>query len=190
MKGRRRVERENEIKLALPDVASGRQRLRQAGFRLAKARVFEANTIFDTPDRRLLGAGSLLRVREVSRRGILTYKGPADRGSRHKSRLEIESAIDPAPARLILQRLGFAPVFRYEKFRTEFVCPGESGVATLDETPIGVFLELEGSPRWVDRKARALGFTPADYITASYGRLYLESCARRGVPPGDMVFAK
>jgi adenylate cyclase, class 2 len=84
--------------------------------------------------------------------------------------------------------MGYQPVFRYDKFRTEFARPGEAGVATLDETPIGVFLELEGSPRWVDRTARKLGFSAADYITRSYGRLYTEFCKSRGMKCGDMVF--
>jgi hypothetical protein len=39
------------------------------------------------------------------------------------------------------------------------------------------------------KTARTLGFAEADYITASYSGLYLQDCARRGVPPGDMVFA-
>ena len=70
---------------------------------------------------------------------------------------------------------------RYER-------PGESGMATLDETPMGVYMELEGSPRWVDRSARRLGFSPADYIKSSYGRLWSEHRAARGEQMGDMVF--
>jgi adenylate cyclase class 2 len=61
-------------------------------------------------------------------------------------------------------------------------------MATLDETPIGVYMELEGSPRWIDRAARRLGFSERDYITASYGRLYLEWCAAQKIEPGHMVF--
>lgn len=187
MKGRKAADRENEIKLAVRDAAWGRRLLRAAGFRVLHPRSFEVNLVYDTPDRRLLGARSLLRVREVKRRGTLTYKGPPDPGP-HKTRVEIESNVEAEAARQILQRVGFVPAFRYEKFRTELQRPGERGVATLDETPIGVYFELEGSPRWVDRTARGLGFTRSDYITASYGTLYREWCARLGVEPGDMVF--
>ncbi len=59
-----------------------------------------------------------------------------------------------------------------------------SGVAMLDETPAGVFLELEGPPRWIDRTARRLGFGEADYITASYAELH-RSGGRGG---HDMLF--
>jgi adenylate cyclase class 2 len=87
----------------------------------------------------------------------------------------------------ILARLGFERMFRYEKYRTEFR-RGRTGVVTLDETPIGTYLELEGEPTWIDRTARLLGFTEADYITLSYGQLYLDRCARQGSKAGDMVF--
>jgi adenylate cyclase class 2 len=117
----------------------------------------------------------------------LTYKGRPAVG-RHKSREELELEVSAAPPMAaILDRLGFRPVFRYEKYRTEYRRPGSAGVATVDETPVGVFLELEGPPRWIDRTARALGFSERDYITASYGRLYLEWCERNGVAPGNML---
>jgi adenylate cyclase class 2 len=59
----------------------------------------------------------------------------------------------------------------------------------VDETPIGVYLELEGSPAWIDRTAFQLGFADKDYITASYARLYVEWCEARGVAPTNMLFA-
>jgi adenylate cyclase class 2 len=189
MKGRKPAGNENEIKLALPDAATGRRLLRQAGFRVVKSRVFEINTVFDTAGHAIVNSGRLLRLRQVNRRGTLTYKGVPAAGGRHKSREEIESTVDdPAAAAIILERLGYQRIFRYEKYRTEFQRPGERGIATVDETPIGAFLELEGSPRWVDRAARALGFSAAGYITRSYGSLYFESCSARGVTPTNMVF--
>jgi len=58
----------------------------------------------------------------------------------------------------------------------------------LDETPIGNFLELEGSPTWIDRTARKLGFSVKDYISRSYGYLYLAYCRERRIRPKNMVF--
>ncbi len=148
--------------------------------------MFEANTVFDDAGQRLYRSGALLRVREVNGRGLLTYKGPAEPG-RHKSREEIETEFDDSKAmRVILERLGFQAAFRYEKYRAEYT--DGKGVATVDETPVGCYLELEGSPSWIDRTARALGFRPEDYITATYYGLYREHCARRGEPVRDMVF--
>ena len=189
MKGPKRPHRENEIKIALPGASAGRRLLRGAGFRVAHPRVLESNIVFDTAGRSIIGAGGLLRLRVIKHRGILTYKGPASNGRRHKSREEIECSVDnPAALRSILERLGYQVIFRYEKFRSEFTLPGEPGIVMLDETPIGVYLEIEGPPRWVDRTARLLGFSPTDYITRSYGRLHFDRCAAEGIEPGDMLF--
>jgi len=129
----------------------------------------------------------LLRLRRYGRRLVLTYKGPPQ-AARHKVREELEVLVsDLDAAALILSRLGLVASFRYEKYRTEFRGPG-GGAVLLDETPIGDFLELEGAPSWIDRTAARLGFGEADYITSSYGTLYVESCRGRGIVPGDMVF--
>jgi adenylate cyclase class 2 len=189
MKGRKSGDRENEIKLPVSGAAAARRLLRAGGFHVAVPRVFETNLIFDTPARGMRQGGTVLRLRQVGRHGIITYKGPADTGGLHKSRQEVEFAVDdPAAAHFILERLGYQPVFRYDKFRTEYARPRESGVATLDETPLGVYLELEGSPRWVDRTASRLGFSPADYVTSTYGRLWAEHCAAHDRLTGDMLF--
>jgi len=103
--------------------------------------------------------------------------------------LEIEIS-DSGTALAILKNLGFHRVFRYQKYRTEYSQPGAHGVVTLDETPIGCYLEVEGSPQWIDRTARKLGFSENDYITVSYGELYFEFCASQGIQPADMVFTR
>jgi adenylate cyclase class 2 len=180
---------EIEIKLAVKDARSARRLLREAGFVISRPRVFEANTVFDRPEMSLRASSKLLRIREAGKVATLTYKGPPETG-RHKSREELEVKIDNAATMMaILERLGYQRAFRYEKYRTEFRQPRRAGVVTLDETPVGVFLELEGTPHWIDRTARRLGFQESDYITASYGRVYLDWCAAKGYEPGDMRFA-
>lgn len=121
--------------------------------------------------------------------GILTYKGKAAIG-KYKDRDELEVEVsDPRRLSEMLERLDFVPTFRYEKFRTEYRRPGEAGLATLDETPIGVYLELEGAPGWIDRAARRLGFAESDYSTASYGGLYADYCRAHGLPVTHMTWA-
>jgi adenylate cyclase, class 2 len=179
---------EVEIKLAVASVRAARSLLRDKGFHVIKPRVFEANDVFDTLDLGLRNSQSLLRIRTVKRQTLLTYKGPPQSGGKHKSREELEIHADNAHTlATILERLGFQRAFRYEKYRTEFR-RGRTGVVTLDETPVGCFLELEGPPEWIDRTARLLGFRETDYITLSYGRLYLDWCAEKGCEPGNMVF--
>ncbi len=181
---------EIEIKLAVPSAAEGEERLRRAGFEPLHERAFEANSVFDTAGLELIGSGRLLRLREFRGEALLTYKGPAEAGP-HKKRREIETRVEDAGAmQALLESLGYRVVFRYEKYRTAFARAGEGGHACLDETPIGCYLELEGEPVWIDATAAELGFSPADYITLSYGALYREHCRREGVEPGHMVFGR
>ena len=180
---------ETEIKLAVKDARSACRLLREAGFVVSRPRVFEANTVFDTPQLILRNSSSLLRIRQAGGVATMTYKGVPETGN-YKSREELELKIDNAAAMMaIVERLGFHCVFRYEKYRTEFHQPRRAGVAMLDETPVGVYLELEGTPHWIDRTARRLGFQKSDYITTSYARVYLDWCAANGCKPGDMTFA-
>ena len=162
--------------------------LRAAGFRVTKRRIFEANTLFDTARGALRRTGRVLRIREAGRQGIMTYKGPGAAG-KYKDREELEIDVsDSHRVGEMLTRLDFIPGFRYEKYRTEYRRPGEAGSAMLDETPIGVYLELEGAPKWIDRSARRLGFTESDYSTASYGWLYAGYCRKHGLRPTNMTF--
>jgi adenylate cyclase class 2 len=179
---------ETEIKLPAADVASAKRLLYRAGFRVHKRRVFEDNTVFDTPAWKLRKQASLLRLREAGGKSVVTYKGRPI-ASKHKSREELEVEVsDPGMLRAIAGRLGFEPIFRYQKYRTEYKQPSRSGIATLDETPIGLYLELEGQPDWIDGTALRLGYSERDYITASYARLYSEWCAQHRVKPTNMVF--
>src|SRR5262245_24820749 len=57
--------RETEIKLAVPNAAAAARLLRSAGFRVAKRRVFETNTAWDTPAQTLRKASQLLRIRRA-----------------------------------------------------------------------------------------------------------------------------
>jgi len=186
-----RSHRETEIKLRVASAREARGLLKTAGFSACRRRVIEDNVILDTPDLQVRKQGSVLRVRTAGGNATLTYKGPGAIGGRHKSREELEIAIsDAATVLAILERLGFRPVFRYQKYRTEYCQPGARGVVMLDETPIGCYLEVEGSPRWIDRTARKLGFSEQDYITASYGALYVQFCVGQGTQAADMVFRR
>lgn len=188
MKANRNNNQEIEIKLPLRDAEEGRARLQRAGFRIARRRIFEDNLVFDTPGLKLRRAQSLVRVRQAGKHVTMTYKGPPQAG-KHKQREELEAEVSSAEAMTaILERLDLRPVFRYQKYRTELQQRSGGGVATLDETPIGTYLELEGSPVWIDRHAKRLGYSQDDYITSSYGTLYLDWCKKRRCRPGNMVF--
>jgi adenylate cyclase class 2 len=180
--------REIEIKLRIPSAPSMRETLLRNGYTVLHPREREINLVFDSPAIRLIEHGQLLRLRRIGARTLLTYKGPAE-NAKHKSREEIEFTLDDGQAlESVLGRLGFSPVFRYEKFRTEFTRPGMDGIVTVDETPIGDYIELEGPPAWIDETAHQLGFRESDYITLSYGALYQRHRENTPGAPRDMVF--
>jgi hypothetical protein len=90
----------------------------------------------------------------------------------------------------ILGALKLQPAFRYEKFRTTYAIPGVPGLKLeLDETPVGTYLELEGSIARIDRGAILLGFARTDYLKETYASLYFAECRRLGRKPGDMLFS-
>ncbi|MDQ2945583.1 MAG: class IV adenylate cyclase [Acidobacteriota bacterium] len=182
---------EIEVKLAVPNgLAAMRRAIKALNFKPVTGRVFELNVLFDTLDLQLRRKGEMIRIRRVRKLSILTFKGPSIPGP-HKSREELESEItNPDTMELILARLGLHPVFRYEKFREEYMRTGQRGTITLDQTPIGNFVELEGKPRWIDKTARELGFSAAAYITKSYGNLYLAHCREHGLSRSAMVFIR
>lgn len=180
---------ENEIKLRVTSAGEGRRMLEASGFVVTRPRVFESNEILDTADGKMREAKSLLRLRSAGDVCTLTWKGPAIPG-RHRARDEHEVGVSSyKEIKFLLNVAGFDAVFRYEKYRTEFQQSSGRLNVVLDETPIGVFLELEGEPDAVDEVAAKLGFSESSYVTESYGSLYREECQRRGVPPKDMVFA-
>jgi adenylate cyclase, class 2 len=163
---------EIEVKFLIADLPGLARKLRQAGFRLQTPRTHESNTLFDTRMKSLRRRGELLRIRKYGDQWTLTHKSKGAAG-RHKRRIETETMLaDGQALAAIFERLGMRPSFAYEKFRTEYT-DGE-GHVVVDETPIGNVAEIEGPARWIDKTARALGITPAQYITKSYAELFAD----------------
>jgi len=178
--------REVEIKFAVDDLAATESKLRALGFRQQTPRTHEMNSLYDLPAGVLRARGQLLRLRKYGDRWKLTHKGQGASG-RHKSRDELETGIgDGEQMDGILRALGFAPSFRYEKFRSEWT--DGAGHVVLDETPIGTYGEIEGPPEWIDRTARALAIAESRYITDSYAQLFFDWKRRTGSPAEEMTF--
>ncbi len=180
---------ETEVKIPVTNLSGIVQRLLGLNFHISAPREHEVNDIYDTPDQELRQKSMMLRLRSAGNESVLTWKGPGQPGP-HKSRAELETTVDSLDTlRQIFEQLGYQQSFRYEKFRTEYTDGSEhQGVLTIDETPIGNFLEIEGPADWIDWTATHLGFSERDYIVKSYGELYLDHCRELGVAPSNMTF--
>jgi len=185
------MSQEVEIKFRVANVSALTGKLRAAGFRLVTRRTHEVNTLYDLPGEVLRKRKELLRIRKYGSSWTLTHKSGTVRGH-HSSRVELETAVaDGKKMDAILRALGYAPSFRYEKFRSEWVDMRKhdgKGHVVVDETPIGNFCEIEGPPRWIDATAKKLGVNAADYITKNYATLFLEWKQETGSAAEEMTF--
>jgi adenylate cyclase class 2 len=171
-----------------------RQRLRRKG-QLLRLRLEYRPGAAKSPIRSLLtckgpGLPSVSSPLGSHPRAKLPRTGASLSRPRYKVREEAETGVtDPHALADVLSALGLAPSFRYEKYRTTYRLPRLGTLLVeLDQTPIGIFLELEGSPRSIDRASRLLGYTPRDYLVSSYAALYYDHCRRHRQPPRHMLF--
>jgi len=127
---------------------------------------------------------------DAAMRGTGDARVPHGPRGPYKVRREIEFVVPDSRAfRELLAALGFGPKFYYEKIRTTYRLPRVRGVEiTLDETPVGAYLELEGTPAGIDRARRALGYRPGDAILLSYGEIFAAHCRERRLTARDMLF--
>ncbi len=166
------MKREIEVKFRVADLRELARKLRTAGFRLVTRRTHEMNTLYDLPGEVLRKRKELLRLRKYGSSWKLTHKSGGKTG-RHSSRVELETGVDDGKKMdAILRGLGYAPSFRYEKFRAEWM--DKQGQVVVDQTPIGNFCEIEGPSRWIDATANRLGVSGEDYITKNYATLFVE----------------
>lgn len=177
---------EIEIKFRIENPFTLRRALKQAGFKQITPSTLEMNSLYDLPGQKLRKRGDMLRLRKYGDIWTLTHKTKGKEG-RHKKRVELETPVQNGQQMdAILGALGFAPTFRYEKYRAEW--SDGKGHVVVDETPIGDFGEIEGKPRWIDGTARALGVVRGDYITQTYAPMFFEWKRRTRSTAKEMTF--
>jgi adenylate cyclase class 2 len=175
---------EVEVKLPFSSAAEALARLQRAGATARAPRTFEDNALWDRDLDPLADSGRMLRVRRAGRRSVLTFKRKVEGEHRHKVCEEHETEVADARAlENVLRGVGFRPAYRYQKYRTELTLEGVD--VSLDETPLGCFVELEGERDAIDRAAERLGFTPERYVRATYRELQLQTSP--GHEPGDLL---
>jgi adenylate cyclase class 2 len=179
------VEREIKLRFAAADEA--RVAVLALGATPLLGRRLQEDSLLDTPDGRLRAKQSALRIRVENGKSRVTLKGPPQ-PSIMKVREEIETVVGDGEVLLrVFEELGLTVCFRYEKYREEF--SHEDVTIAIDETPVGVYVEIEGGERGITTTAAALGRGPSDYIVDSYRGLFLRQRETLGLTgPADMVF--
>jgi len=177
---------EREIKLRFGSAQDAREALLAIGATALRERRLQDDALLDSEREDLRQRRSVLRLRREGPLNYLTFKGPVQPGAM-KIREELETAVaDASVLQRVLEHLDLHVWFRYQKYREEYALDGV--VAAVDETPIGTFVELEGTEAGITAAASALGRTMADYILDSYYGLFMryrEALGFRGV---HMIF--
>jgi adenylate cyclase class 2 len=177
---------EREVKLRFADVREARDAVAGLGATPLRDRRLQEDCLLDSATGELRQRRSALRVRMEAGQSRVTFKGPVQPGPM-KIREEHETLVGDGDVLLrVFAELGFRPWFRYQKFREEFSLP--EVIVAIDETPIGVFVELEGSEKGIDEVAGRLGRGRPDYILGSYYTLFDQWQRQRGSQRTDMVF--
>jgi adenylate cyclase class 2 len=177
---------EREIKLRFDSVEEARKAVLAAGCTPRLGRRLQADALLDTDDEDLRRRRCVLRVRVENGKSRVTFKGPVQ-PSIMKVREEDETLVGDGEVLLkIFEELGLHIWFRYEKYREEFSY--DDVIVAIDETPVGVFVEIEGGEQGIENAAAALGRSRADYVVDSYRSLFLQHRDACGLESSDMVF--
>jgi adenylate cyclase class 2 len=183
------VTTESELKIPVQDLGVVRDRLRATDAHLVHPTQREVNLLFDTHDGRLASGGQVLRLRAVGNRHLVTFKGAADYRGTIKERDEVEIEVsDGELAATIFDRLGLRITMLYEKDRETWLV--NDVTVTLDHTPMGDYVEIEGVVRELHGVARMLELDPLTAVPGSYVSLWQQYRSARpelGLP-ADMVF--
>ena len=172
------LETEVKISITLEDLDRVRARLTQLGAHCLSPRSEEKNLLFDFTDRNLETCGCAVRLRTYGEKTTLTFKGEIQEDPRFKKRQELETSVDDPQAIIkVLEALGMHICFEYSKIREVYTLSVDQDQAEicLDETPVGTFVEIEGSENTFEALASQLGWTPDLFIRRNYVEMYLEA---------------
>ena len=177
---------EREVKLRFESADAARAAIVACGATPLLGRRLQEDALLDSDDEALRRRRCVLRVRMENGKSRLTFKGPVQPGIM-KIREELETLVGDGEVLLnVLKELGLHVWFRYEKYREEFA--HADVIVAIDETPVGTFVEIEGSEKGIHEMAAALARKPADYVTDSYRGLFMKHCEQHGLPVTDMLF--
>ena len=158
------------------------KRLSEIGAK-SKGAVFEENILFGG---KVLELGrSVLRLRKIGKKAILTYKERFPSTDSIKRQNEDETTVGDTDAmEAILDALGFSPRLVYEKRRATWKL-GKAEIV-VDELPFGLFMEIEGPEDEIKKVERKLAIDGLKVELNTYPQL----THRHGKPVGSLIEAR
>ena len=164
------MDQEIEVKFLLKDYSALMQKISALHLPCSQERIHEFNLRYDLPDGSLVAQKQVLRLRKDTQ-ARLAFKGPGAMEEDVLLRKEVEVVVsDFDTTKRLLEALGYQVAMMYEKFRANYLL--DSLVMSVDETPLGLFVELEGeSPAQVRQASQTLGFNWDARINLSYSAL-------------------
>ena len=177
---------EREIKLQYDSPTVARQAVVSAGAEPLRTRRLQSDYLLDRQLKPIGDSLCTLRVRLDGDYAYVTFKGMPALGTT-KEREELETIVGNGRTLLrLFERLGFRVWFRYQKYREEF-SHGDLVIA-IDESPIGTFIELEGTEDDILTMAATLERSATDFILDSYLALFRQHCSATGSSTVHMLF--
>ena len=180
--------REIEVKFRINSVEEILPIILKAGAVCEQETRLERNLRWDSPESTLTKTHQVLRLRKNGGTSVLTYKAERQNSEGIADREEIETVVSNFDnTRLILERLGYTVVFIYEKYRSIYSLNGTG--LFVDHTPIGDYIEIEGSSgEEIRRSAELLGLDWEKRISKGYRVLFELWKNETGYEGRDMVF--
>ena len=161
------IEIEKKFRLRTDQLSALSEKLERVGA-TREGREFEENTLYR--HKAIDVNTSVLRVRRVGGRTILTFKEQIPTTTSAKYRREEEAEVsDYAALEAILELLGCEPALVYEKRRETWRLGGAE--ITIDELPFGWFMEIEGSEEAIAEVERLIGMDDLTVEIATYPQL-------------------
>jgi adenylate cyclase class 2 len=151
------------------------RRLPEIGAKL-QGEEFEENTLYGGGT--LAVEKSVLRLRRVGDKAMLTYKERFPGGAIKHQREDETAVDDPHAMNAILGAVGFEPALLYEKRRETWTL-GKAEIV-IDELPFGLFMEIEGSENEIRATERKLGLKGLRVEPLTYPQLALKHGKRNG----------
>ncbi len=177
---------EIEAKLKVKSLTKATRQLKKLGAEFLRSRL-HTDTYFDDGKSTLRKCDIALRIRrqligrkEPRRAGVITFKGPKQKG-RFKRRQEIQFKVSDARlAEQFLAALGYKPILTFQKKRCVWRLGGCE--VALDTLPLlGDFVEIEGpGEKKIAAVQKKLGLADLPHIPDSYAVMMHKQLRRRG----------